>query len=53
MRFDVPVVGLTTIQVMDRANARALAIDAGKTLLFERQKLIEEADRCGIAVVAV
>jgi len=53
MRFDVPVVGLATIRVMDRSNARALAIDAGKTLLFERQHLIEEADRCGIAVVAV
>lgn len=53
MRFDVPVVGLTTIQVMDRANARSLAIDAGRTLLFERQRLIEEADRCGIAIVAV
>ncbi|HEY6292527.1 MAG TPA: UDP-2,3-diacylglucosamine diphosphatase LpxI [Terriglobia bacterium] len=53
MRFDVPVVGLATIQVMDRSNARALAIDAGKTLLFERQRLIEEADRCGIAIVAV
>jgi UDP-2,3-diacylglucosamine hydrolase len=53
MRFDVPVVGLRTIQVMDRANARALAIDARKTLLFERPRLIEEADRCGITVVAV
>ena len=52
MRFDVPVVGLKTIQVMDRANARALAIDAGRTLLFEREHLIEEADRCGIAIVA-
>jgi DUF1009 family protein len=53
MRFDVPVVGLATIKVMDRSNARSLAIDAGKTLLFERQRLIEEADRCGIAIVAV
>jgi UDP-2,3-diacylglucosamine hydrolase len=53
MRFDVPVVGPATIAVMDRANARALAIDAGKTLLFERPRLIEEADRCGIAVVAL
>ena len=52
MRFDVPVVGLRTIEVMDRSNARALAIDAGKTLLLERQRLIEEADRCGIAMVA-
>ena len=53
MRFDVPVVGLATIQVMDRANARALAIDAGRTLLFERHRLIEEANRCGIAIVAL
>ena len=53
MRFDVPVVGQRTIEVMDRANARALAIDAGRTLLFERQRLIEEADRCDIAIVAV
>ncbi|HEV3278101.1 MAG TPA: UDP-2,3-diacylglucosamine diphosphatase LpxI [Terriglobia bacterium] len=52
MRFDVPVVGLATIRVMDKANARALAIDAGRTLLFDRQHLIEEADRCGIAIVA-
>ena len=36
MRFDVPVVGLKTIQVMRRSNARVLAVDAGKTLLFER-----------------
>jgi DUF1009 family protein len=53
MRFDVPVVGLATIKVMDRSNARALAIDAGQTLLFERQRLIAEADGCGIAIVAV
>jgi UDP-2,3-diacylglucosamine hydrolase len=53
MRFDVPVIGLATLGAMDRANARALAIDAGRTLLFERQRLIEEANRCGIAIVAV
>jgi len=53
MRFDVPVIGLATIRVMDRANARTLAIDSGRTLLFERQHLIEEADRCGIAIVAL
>lgn len=51
MRFDVPVVGPQTIQVMGRTNARALAVDAGKTLLFERQELIAEADRAGIAIV--
>jgi UDP-2,3-diacylglucosamine hydrolase len=51
MRFDVPVVGPRTVQVMSRSNARALAVDAGKTLLFERQELIAEADRAGIAIV--
>lgn len=51
MRFDVPVVGLRTVQVMSRANARTLAVDAGKTLLFERERMIEEANRSGIAIV--
>jgi UDP-2,3-diacylglucosamine hydrolase len=53
MRFDVPVVGLKTIQVMGRANATVLAVDAGKTLLFERQPMLEEANRAGIAVVGM
>lgn len=53
MRFDVPVVGLATIRVMDKSNARVLAIDAGRTLLFDRKRLIEEADRSGIAIVAM
>ena len=51
MRFDVPVVGTKTIQVMKRANASVLAVDAGKTLLFERARLLAEADEAGIAVV--
>jgi len=53
MRFDVPVVGLKTIQVMGRSNAMLLALDAGKTLLFERQRLLEEADRAGIAIIGI
>lgn len=53
MRFDVPVVGARTIQVMSRSNARCLAVDAGKTLLFERPRLIAEADSAGIAVVGM
>lgn len=53
MRFDVPVVGPKTIQVMSRSNARVLAVDAGKTLLFERQRLLDEADKAGIAVVGM
>ena len=47
MRFDVPVVGLKTIQVMRRSNARVLAVDAGKTLLFERSAMIEGSGRGG------
>jgi UDP-2,3-diacylglucosamine hydrolase len=53
MRFDVPVVGVNTIRVMSRSNARVLAVDAGRTLLFEREQLIEEANRDGIAVVGM
>jgi DUF1009 family protein len=53
MRFDVPVVGRKTIQVMHRSRATALAVDAGKTLLFERPGLIEDADRAGIAIVGM
>lgn len=52
MRFDVPVVGLPTIVQMKRANATALAVDAGRTLLFDRSQLIAEADAAGIAIQA-
>ena len=52
MRFDVPVVGLKTIEVMKRSNATALAIDAGRTLLFDRDALIRAADDAGIAIEA-
>ncbi len=53
MRFDVPVVGPKTVQVMSRSNARVLAVAAGKTLFFERSRMIEEADRGGIAIVGM
>lgn len=53
MRFDVPVVGVKTIRVMSRSNARVLAVDAEKTLLFEREQLIDEANRAGIAVIGM
>jgi len=52
MRFDVPVVGLPTIEVMKGSNATALAIDAERTLLFDRERLIEMADAAGIAIEA-
>jgi UDP-2,3-diacylglucosamine hydrolase len=52
MRFDVPVVGLPTIEQMRGAGATALAVDSGRTLLFDRAKLIALADSTGIAVEA-
>jgi len=53
MRFDVPVVGRKTIQVMQQSNASVLAVDAGKTLLFDRQNLIADANAAGIAIVGM
>ncbi len=52
MRFDVPVIGMKTIEVMRRANATALAVDAGRTLLFDRENLIRAADEARIAIQA-
>ncbi|MGD0964078.1 MAG: UDP-2,3-diacylglucosamine diphosphatase LpxI [Candidatus Acidiferrales bacterium] len=52
MRFDVPVVGVKTIEVMRQSNVTALAIDARRTLLFERDALIRAADDAGIAIQA-
>jgi len=52
MRFDVPVIGPKTIDVMRQSNATALAIDAGRTLLFDRDALIRAADEAGIAIEA-
>ena len=52
MRFDVPVAGLKTIEVMQRSHATSLAIDAGRTLLLDREKMIGAANQAGIAIEA-
>ncbi len=52
MRFDVPVVGLPTIATMKTAGATALAVDAERTLLFDRAALLAAADDAGIAIQA-
>jgi hypothetical protein len=52
MRFDVPVIGLSTVQAMVRAGASCLSIEAGGTLLFDRDQLLERATQAGIAIVA-
>ncbi len=52
MRFDVPVVGVKTIEVMQAAGASCLAVDAGKCLLLDGQKIIDAANAAGMAIVA-
>ena len=52
MRFDVPAIGVRTIDVMQGAGATCLAVDAGKCLLLDGQKVIEAADGAGVAIVA-
>ena len=51
MRFDVPVVGLATIQAMRVAGASALSIDAGKTLMFDREAMLASANEAGITII--
>lgn len=52
MRFDVPIVGLKTIEVMRQAGATCLALDAGKCLLLDGDKIIHAADAVEVAIVA-
>jgi DUF1009 family protein len=52
MRFDVPVVGVKTIEVMRKAGATCLALDAGKCLLIDGDAVIRTADDTGIAIIA-
>jgi DUF1009 family protein len=51
MRFDVPVVGVPTIAAMRAAGATCLCVEAGRTLLFDREAMVAAADAAGIAVV--
>lgn len=51
MRFDVPVIGVPTIETMIQAGATAMSITAGKTLLLDKENLIALADRHRIAIV--
>jgi UDP-2,3-diacylglucosamine hydrolase len=51
MRFDVPVVGVSTIAAMKAAGASALSVDAGKTLMIDGDAIVKAADEAGIAIV--
>jgi DUF1009 family protein len=53
LRFDVPAVGRETIQTMAAVRAAVLAVEAGKSLMFDRAEMLQEADRAGIAVWGV
>ncbi|HEY1767508.1 MAG TPA: UDP-2,3-diacylglucosamine diphosphatase LpxI [Terracidiphilus sp.] len=52
MRFDVPVIGVATVDAMIRAGASCLSLEAGRTLLLDREGLLERAAEAGIAIVA-
>jgi DUF1009 family protein len=52
MRFDVPVVGVATIAVAAEARLRVIAIEAGRTLLLEKEAVVESAARSNISIVA-
>jgi DUF1009 family protein len=51
MRFDVPVVGVSTIEAMQAAGATLLSVDAGRTLMIDGEAIIRAADEAGIAIV--
>ncbi|HME89737.1 MAG TPA: UDP-2,3-diacylglucosamine diphosphatase LpxI [Chthoniobacterales bacterium] len=52
MRFDVPVIGVETIRVAAEAKLRVIAVESGKTLLLEREKVVDLAQRAKISIVA-
>lgn len=53
MRFDIPVIGTRTLRSMKKAGATALAIEAGRTILLEREQVFAQADALGIAIEAM
>lgn len=53
LRFDVPSVGLETVRVMAEVRASVLAVEAGKTLLFDRNEMVPFAEREGISVLSL
>jgi DUF1009 family protein len=53
MLFDVPVIGPQTVDVMIETHTSALAIDAGRTLLLDRDELVAKANHAGIAIIGM
>lgn len=52
MRFDIPVIGLHTLKILRKVRASALAVEAGRTILLERERIVEEADRMNLCLLA-
>jgi DUF1009 family protein len=52
MRFDVPVVGVETIRIAAEAKLRVIAVEAGKTLLLDRDVIVDLANRSKISILA-
>jgi len=53
MRFDVPVIGVETIRIATEAKLRVIAVEAGKTLLLERDAIVDLAEGSNISIVAL
>ena len=53
MRFDIPVVGTHTVKILKKARAGAIAVEAGRSIILEREAVLEAMNRLGIAMVAV
>jgi hypothetical protein len=53
MRFDIPVIGLHTMKALRKARAAVLAVEAGRAILLERERVVAEADRLALCLVAI
>ena len=53
MRFDLPVIGPTTVKVLSKAKVKAVAVEANKTLILEKQRVLEETKKLGIPVYGI
>ena len=53
MRFDIPVIGLHTMKVLRKAEASVLAVEAGRSILLEREKIVEEINRMNMCLTAM
>lgn len=52
-RFDIPAIGAQTIRTMNESGAKVLVIEAGKAIVFDRDEMIDRANRFGISIVAL